>query len=352
MTLGIVTVYKSRNCGSYLQAWALQRVLEGSGHDVCFVEYHGRSDNVWDYYVRLILYCCCFRFKNAGYLIRRNRMFREAQKAFRTIDSTQADLYLYGSDTLWNFEGEFFKASSRFFLGQDVKRPKATYAVSAGSTSQEDFEAVEGIAEAIRDFQAVSVRDEHTLQLAQSVSGRQDIVKALDPTMLLEPADYEALIQEKPAGDYLFVYYFGRMSEELYHQMENFARERGLRIIRMGTPDKRFSTNITNDPSSFLTYFAGAQYVVTNTFHGCVFSILFNKQFVTDGYGKKKVQDLIESFRLSGQYLNQASDLDRLLDERIDYEAVNREIEVRRQESLDYLYRVVGDIETKDPESR
>lgn len=352
MKIGIVTVYKSRNCGSYLQAWALKRVLECSGHDVYFVEYHNRTDTVWDYYVRIIIYCICFRFKNAGYLIRRRSMFKEAQRVFRTIDSAQADIYVYGSDTLWNFEGKFFKTTSRFFLGQDVNRPKVTYAISAASTSWDEFAAVEGIAEAIKDFQAISVRDEHTFKLVQSVSDRQDIVKVLDPTMLLHPTDYETLIQEKPMGDYLFVYYFGRMSDELFNQMGKFARERDLRVIRMGPFDNRFDINITNNPSSFLAYFVRAKYVVTNTFHGCVFSILFNKQFVTDGYGKKKVQDLMESFHLSGQYLNQVSDLGRLLDGRIDYEAVNREIEVRRQESLDYLYRVIGDTETKRIESR
>ena len=352
MKIGIVTVYKTENCGSYLQAWALKRVLERLGHDVCFVRYRARTDNVGSFCVQIIKLCLRLRFKNAGYLIKRRRVFKDAQSAFHVIDCEQAELYIYGSDTLWDFEREYFKASSGFFLGRDVKRPKATYAVSGGSTSQEDFAAVEGIAGAINDFQAISVRDEHTFKLVQSVSHRQDIVKVLDPTMLLRKADYETLFQEKPTEDYLFVYYFGGMSDELCSQVKQFARGRGLRVIRMGSPDNRFAVNIINTPSNFLAYFAGAKYVVTNTFHGCVFSILFNKQFVTDGYGKKKVQDLMESFQLAGQYLKKVSDLEGLLDGRIDYESVNREIEVRRQESMDYLYRVLGDVETIRIESR
>lgn len=344
MKIGIVTVYKTENCGSYLQAWALKRALERPGREVYFARYRGRTDGVWNFCVSIMKLCLRFRFETAGYCIRRREGFKKAQGVFQTIDGAGADLYIYGSDTLWNFEQEWFRASSRLFLGQDVKRPKVAYAVSAGSTSRDEFAAVEGIEEALGDFRAIAVRDEHTLKLVQAVSHRQDIVKALDPTMLLRPADYEELMQGKPTGDYLFVYYFGRMSDELMTCVSGFARERGLRVVRMGSPDRRFDVNITNAPSSFLTYFAGAKYVVTNTFHGCVFAILFNKQFVTDGYGKKKVQDLMESFRLSGRCLHRASDLNRLLDEKIDYESVDREIEVRRRESLDYLSRVVEEI--------
>ena len=84
-------------------------------------------------------------------------------------------------------------------------------------------------------------------------------------------------------------------------------------------------------------YYKKADYIVTNTFHGNVFSIIFNKQFVSFGKNKKKVKYLLEEFGLSHRLIDETDSISAVLDTAIDYTRINKTLEEKRNASLQYL---------------
>lgn len=337
MKIGVVTVFKTENCGSFWQAWALQSVLQKMGHEVRFLPYvkllEGRAT------VAFQIFKCCVkgRFSTARFLMKRRTSFLKAQKSFQIRGKTEGlDACVFGSDTIWNFADSFFREQSDFFLGAGVTYPKIGYAVSAGSTTAEDFFSMEGAASAAAAFSAISVRDSNMADILNSV-GLRDTATVLDPTMLLSEEQYPVCSDVSLPERYVFVYYFGRMSDEIYSQLSEFCREKGLEAVHMGFPDKRFPRNVANAPADFIQCYRNAEYVFTNTFHGCIFSVLFNKVFATDGMEKKKIADLIERFDLSSQCVSDGRSLAACFAWRIDYGSVNGKLSRYREESLAFL---------------
>jgi hypothetical protein len=348
MRVGIVTVYKSDNCGSFLQAWALQYILQKRGYEVCFIPYKKAVDNTWDISFQVIKCCIKLRFATAKYLIHRAMAFHSARCKLNVKNVEQEiDVYIYGSDTIWNFDDKYFYSQSGFFTGQSVKEPKIAYAASAGSTELNKFTSIDGICTNLNEFKEIAVRDDQTLSLVRALMPDKNICKVLDPTMLLKRDDYSEIEAQGDNEDYVLIYYFGKMPNDLYHQVLSFAKKQELSLLHIGFPDKRFRNNVVNDPFKFLNYFGKAKYVITNTFHGCVFSVLFNKQFVTDGYKKKKIYDLLNRFRLTDRCLKSNVWLEELINSKIDYKAVNLLIEQERKNSLEYLDAVLAKIEAE-----
>jgi len=339
--IGVVTVYKSENCGSYLQAWAMQTVLQRMGHEVSFLPYRELSNRAGRAFQ---VFKCCVkgRFSTARFLIDRRRLFQIAQENLRICqDIRQIDMCLFGSDTIWNFEDPFFRDRSGFFLGAGMDCPKIAYAVSAGSTTKESFYAVDGVEAALQEFSAIGVRDANMKSVLSACKDCGSFTPVVDPTLLLDQEDYLGNSKLGLPKRYVFVYYFGRMGDDIYSQLRDFCSKNGLEIVHMGFPDQRFPINITNAPENFIHCYRHAEFVLTNTFHGCIFSIVFQKRFATDGYSKKKVDDLLRSFHLETQYLLPAQRLERCFHTAIPYDSVKEELAMRRAVSLDFLEKAI-----------
>jgi len=341
--IGVVTVYKSQNCGSYLQAWAMQIVLQKMGHEVYFLPYR----KPYGHTAFQVFKCCVKgRFSTAKFLIERSRQFQISQDKLKFCRNiSQIDACVFGSDTIWNFEDPFFRERSDFFLGVGMNCPKIAYAVSAGSTEKESFYAVDGVEAALQEFSAIGIRDANMQNVlsASKVCGK--LTPVVDPTLLLDREDYLENPKLNLPNRYVFVYYFDRISDDIYSQLRDFCSKYGLEIVYMGFPDKRFPINITNAPGSFISCYRHAEYILTNTYHGCIFSIMFNKRFATNGYSKKKVDDLLSSFHLETQYLLPAQKLEKCFHNAIPYDSVNEELNMRRAASLDFLKKAVRSVQ-------
>ena len=318
-------------------------VLEKMGCEVYFVPYQRASDTILHLCWQVIKCCIKLRFSMAYYLIKRKLQFLKAQRFFNIIKSKkEIDLFIFGSDTIWNFENPFFQNQKLFFIGKGITQPRYTYAVSGGSTSIEFFENDSLIKDEIGNFYKISVRDDYIKCILEKLFPEKQISRVLDPTLLLKSSDYYSFINQPPLSeDYIFIYYFGNISEQLFNTLSHFACKKRLKLVKMGNPDKRFEYNITNNPNDFIRYFYYAKYVITNTFHGCVFSVLFNKQFITDGFNKKKIEDFMNRFGLQTQYLMDISTFEKQLTEPINYERINAEIEKERNISLNYLKEII-----------
>lgn len=343
MRIGVVTVYKSLNCGSYLQAWAMQTILQKMGHEVYFLPYRKQFGHT-----AFQVFKCCVkgRFPTARFLIERRRQFEMSQEKLEVCrDISKLDACIFGSDTIWNFEDVYFRDQSDFFLGVGMSCPKIAYAVSAGSTTKENFYTVDGIEAALQEFSAIGIRDANMRDVLSACKVCSNVTPVVDPTLLLDKEDYLENSKLNLPNRYVFVYWFDGISNDLYFQLRDFCLKYGLEIVHMGFPDKRFPINITNAPEDFISCFRHAKFILTNTYHGCIFSIVFNKRFATNGYSKKKVDDLLRSFHLETQYLLPAQGLETCFHHEIPYDSVNEELNMRRMASLDFLKKAIRDVQ-------
>lgn len=345
MKIGIVTVYKSENCGSYFQAWALKSTLEKMGASPYFMPYKNYKESNANIAFQIIKSCLKLRFGTANFLLNRKIKFKRARKNFKVIkDKESLDTFIFGSDTIWNFSDPIFYKNRFIFTGKRITKPRYTYAVSCGSTPPNYFYD-EDIKKEIAAFNRISVRDDHIKQILENLFPERQFVRVVDPTLLLETKDYDKLASSVPSVDnYFLVYYFGKISDKLFKIISDFAKRNSLKLVKIGAPDKRFDINVTNNPHDFISYFKSAKYVLTNTFHGCVFSVIFNRQFITDGLYKMKIEDFINRYDLQSQHFNDYDSftIEPKLTTPINYKKINAELSKDREISLRFLKEVVS----------
>ncbi|MBE7049636.1 MAG: polysaccharide pyruvyl transferase family protein [Ruminococcaceae bacterium] len=331
MKIGIVTVYNSYNCGSFLQAYALYKTLI-ENHDVVFLKREPyKPGKLWYRVCLAIKYVMRRDFRRAGLIFIEHFCFKKMQKKLPKTDTLDGlDLVIYGSDTIWNLDVRYFRDNWEKYWGNGVKNKKITYAASVSSTDKKEFSDNPELKKCINEFSGVSVRDEHTYAIAQDLLENKKPVRVIDPTMLLSPDDYVDVTGKCKKDGFILVYFFGDMTKEQKTQMKNFAKSHNKKIVFFGK-------NIPFSPKRMISCYKAADYVITNTFHGNVFSILFNKKFISYGKHQKKVSGLLEEFGLSKRLLNNDDAIDEVLSSEINYDNVNALLSEKRNKSLNYL---------------
>ncbi len=339
MKVGIVTVYNTPNCGSFLQAYALQKVLQQKGHEVYFIKNVMSQKRRWYYrFPQTVKYILKGDFVTAQDLTQPYSIFRPLQQNFSiTSKKNDLDLIICGSDTIWNIaDGYFLKHWKRFF-GQGVKTKKISYAASAGSTALDTFEKNPEIKACLSEFTGLGVRDIPTGEIVSALlPDRDDIVQVLDPTMLLNCEDYEEISANCPERDFILVYYFGELPEALIQKIQTFAKEKNKKIIAFGNRSWA-DLELPYDPRFMLSYYKNADFIITNTFHGNIFSILFHKQFVSFGKEKRKVEALLSEFDLSNRLVEKAEEIEKVFMQEIDGNAIEQKLKEKREVSYSYL---------------
>ena len=279
--------------------------------------------------------------KAAGRYVQSLQEFAKAQQLLHVIGDSQTDsvdCFVLGSDTIWNLESRNLVANIPVFWGSKFKNARViSYAASAGNAGKELFAQHPELSEAARAWSAVSVRDRYTYDIISSLTDHP-VRMVCDPTLLLPAETYREDAGGIAEGNYIFLYLFSRLSEEQMKDLRCFADENGLRIIR-GTPgqDPGVDECIVNSPFTFLRYMAGARYVITDTFHGTLFSINFNRQFVALDRGKIKVNEIIRTLGLERRLVSDGDELLSRLTEKMDYEPVNKTLDEMRTASLTFL---------------
>ena len=345
MKIGIVTVFKSLKCGSFLQAWALKEQLSSMGHDVYFVDY----DNPWDTFAKRwegVIKCCLrFRVKRAKDILDKTRDYKNLRRELNVIPKSDNSMgmYFFGSDTLWNFDDAYFNQYAPFFTGIDIQKPCYSYSISVGSTSEETFLKNEKALEGISKFKKIAVRDEQSENVISQIYPKENMVRTIDPTLLICADKYiKHFGTQKPIKQKnLVLYYFGSMPEATWRELKAFARDKELNIVFVGAHEEKYDTCVVSSPQNFISAFANAEYIFTNTFHGCVFSAIFNKSFATDGIRKKKIEGFLRQFDLLSRSIAKSEDLNSVYNTPIDYVHINKLIEHEKENSLNYIKDVI-----------
>lgn len=334
MKIGILTLPLHTNYGGILQAYALQTVLERMGHEV--VVYQKEIEPLyklplWKYplaYFKRILQKL-FVNRNQPILVEqkqkkefpltRQHTNRFIQEHIHTvsinkpseIDLSQIDCIVVGSDQIWRpyHVYNLFKTDiSEVFLdfAEKWNGKRIAYAVSLGVDCWEfDKEQTEKCKKLVRLFDAISVRELSAVKLCSDNLGIK-VEHVLDPTFLLNKEDYIKLINEStvPKSDGQLFNYILDETVEKREFVEKMAEELGMQPYSMSIAswniadplDKRIAQPV----EKWLRCFYDAEFVVTDSFHGCVFSIIFNKPFITIGNNKRGMSRFISLLNLFG----------------------------------------------------
>ena len=340
MNIGIITVYNSENCGSFLQAYALYRFLSDNGHQVSFYkrETKGTTHDIMRVAADSAKLLFQLKFNLCYNRICSYCSFSKVQKMLPVHSSFKdKDTIIIGSDTMWNFDDAYFWKMRSLYSGYYYSdKHTITYAVSIANTQLETLENESIILEGIKSINSISVRDDATYNAVKKITLKAP-AKVLDPTLLIDSRNYEYLETKIPSGNYLLLYCFDKFDKEKVDAIIDFANKKNLSIVSFGSLLGWEDIYEPLNPSRFLSFFHKSKYVITDTFHGNAFSIIYKKNFASFGISKNKVKSLLESFGLSERMCINGSCIESVLSVPPSYDVVYTRLEKMRKESKRFL---------------
>ena len=362
MKIAIITLPLHTNYGGLLQAYALKSTLEGMGHEVTVVDVKDKMPlPVW--YKAPFIYASRALKKmlkpSSGIEVFRELRFRREfperaaniqefvekliapriVKSYKDIKEGEYDAFVVGSDQVWR-PRYFGRIEDAFLIfTRDWKVRRLSYAASFGTEQLEyDYEKLEICSKLLERFDAVSVREDVAVKMCEEWFGYEGASHVLDPVMLLDADVYRALgaeAAEHPCKGKIMTYFLDP-SHEKDCVVEFIARITGNKVAQMphGT--------VVPAVEQWLAGFCDADYVVTDSFHGCVLSILLHKRFVAVGNslrGMARMSSLMSMFGLDGrlvQGIDPDDDGEYWLSEQ-DWDAVDSVLEEQRSKSFAFL---------------
>lgn len=351
MKIGIITFHAAINYGAALQVFALTQFLKQQGHQPEIINYCPTSDLQGKFRYRFRVFGLfpsdylnaykgwAFRRFQKDHLPVRGPMMTEV-KQLRDLQGY--DAYLCGSDQIWNEKltgGRLDPAYFLTFAPPDV--PRIAY---AGSTGSGEFANEQDAAKWLKGLSALSVREAALKPTVERLSGKP-AVHVVDPTLL--PVDY-SLFSRSGRGGYLLLYAL-QASSHIYDNARRLQKLTGLPMINLGThinPWKHPGRQVCGSPARYLELFANAEVVITNSFHGTVFSTIFKRPFFSCslvGHMKARnprITGVLEPLGLEDRFIPEGEmvSADRLEKARsIDWSAVGRKRDDFQAESVRFL---------------
>ena len=379
MKLGILTQPLSFNYGCNLQAFALQRVLENMGHQVIILDRWPKEkqttfletvkfdiENALKDIIKILLNKPIYhpiKETNKAYfgekiLAFQNRYLKKSSVLKSTDDmavcvkSLTLDGIIVGSDQVWRPAYNVDGMLENMFLDfvEDSSLLKIAYAASFGVSEWEyTIEQTKRCANLIKKFDAVSVREDSGVLLCEKYLNR-DASHVLDPTLLLDKSVYEqiCLNNHKEITGSLFCYILDN-SPVIKDMIKKIESKISLQSYMCLPPSPEGCYNVFNKKESifpsieyWLSCFSNSSLFLVDSFHGAVFSIIFNKEFWVVGNkrrGMARFTSLLKTFGLENRMLdiNEVFKVD--LTEKIDWKRVNSIMESEKEKSIVFLYK-------------
>ena len=289
--------------------------------------------------------------KNTNYFIEKyitpktQPIYRKAH--FAKITDNNYDAYLVGSDQVWRAKVYRYIDYAFFGFVKSEKPILLSYAASFGVDTW-DFteEQTAKYKKQLQRFSGVAVREDSGVALCKQYFDK-DAVHVLDPTMLLDPADYMKVVNQENEPNHpgeLLTYILDN-NDDKQSIINAVAGELNLKPFKVNLKPKdeinSFEDKVYPTVTSWLKGFDNAQYVITDSFHGCVFAILFNKPFIAYGNkarGMARFSSLLKMFGLEDRLVANKDEVTiEKVNETIDWDDVNKRLQEYRQFSQNYL---------------
>ena len=252
--------------------------------------------------------------------------------------SNKYDYFITGSDQVWN--PDYIYGSSIFFLTFAEKHKRIAYAPSFG-VSEIKPEYKEKYKEWISEIPWLSVREDDGARIIKELTGR-DAPVLVDPTLLLTKEKWLSIAKEaqnKPKGNYLLTYFLGGIPPKYKKQIKKIAKVNNLEVINLA--DIRDKETYRTGPSEFIDYINSCSVFCTDSFHGAVFSILFEKPFIVyERMGStlsmfSRIETLLKKFKLESRKAENIKSNEDVFN--IDFSHVPAILEAEKKKSYDFL---------------
>lgn len=358
------TFLNSDNYGSVLQAYALLKTLNKMGYDAFAIDYY--KDEVKSMYqiikpntskYNFIMNCYShlhykqLLMKQKRYADFRNRYIERTPIQYTEhrqllVNPPAAECYICGSDQVWNTQISDFDNSYLLDFVQSGR--KISYAAS-GITKNTPDSGVDMIISALKNFDAVSVREEIGKERINKRLG-DTAIRVLDPVLLLTSEEwrdvladysYDDIPQKKP---YMFCYFAGGVSKDFEKYTVRLAKKMGIkRILIMPEWRNVFRSGekyYQAGPMEFLKLLNSAEIVCTDSFHGTALSVLLNKLFVVGmhiPFSENRITTLLNSCGLADREIDPAMDEPDNMIKQIDFSKCNSILRAERERSINWL---------------
>lgn len=363
MKIGILTFHMAHNYGAMLQAYSLTTAIRRLGFDCEVIDYRFSyidnwsrirriNDLIFEYGVvngslRFIKRLLTGYYWPKSMHVKFDKFEREiiphSDRIYRNkneLDNMPYDVIMFGSDQIWNSaltDGIAEEYIGGFKCNSNTR--KIAYAASCG-TSDFQEESKEIYDKLLDDYYAISVREEEFQK--SLISRGYNVECVLDPTLLLNEEEWKSLISNKKMKnkrEYLLLYVFDE-DEEVYELAREYAKKKGLGIIAIAYQKKKsmYGMDVLTEcgPLDFLSLFANASHIITTSFHGTVFSIIFHKDFHCIPHTKyrERTDSLLKMLELGSHNVN---DLKEFEDVETNWNEVDVILEKRKTKSVNFI---------------
>lgn len=371
MRIGVLTLPLHTNYGGILQAYALQRVLQDMGHDVVLLDSYPQCPRLRPFplqqmaYLKRLIWNLRFPHKKVAIFAEKESIARFPKKEhvrqfYRqyirhisfgsgiSLNSADFDALIVGSDQTWRSIYAPAGIFDRYLLfAKDWAQVKRiAYAASFGTDEWEYTEEQTAVCRDLaQSFDAVSVREESGVALCREHLG-VEASWVLDPTLLVDTKHYMEHVEKVTTSNppSMCFGYILDASEEKEAIFQHIAKSKGYNSVafrNIDDPDNSAAPTV----EEWLKVFYEAEFVFTDSFHGCVFSIIFNKPFVV--YGNKKrgmarFHSLLAQFGLEDRLITTLDDADRVACQSINWDRVNTRLTELRAYSQDFLNKALN----------
>lgn len=372
MKIGIMSMQRVRNYGSFLQAYGLKKTLKALGAEVEFIDYKTEA-TVFDRGTLKALEPCRslrrFWRKSRPFLSAMTEEQKLKQRFLKEYDTDylpelgvtkhkkyrkSVDMLVIGSDEVFNCtQNNIDVGFSRELFGADNRAGKViSYAASFGNTTLEKLERYqikEEVSELLHNFSSISVRDGNSSRIVETLTGKAPKIH-IDPVLLY---DFTEDIRDKAVLDnYIIVYaYNNRISGEEGCAIRELARKTNKKIVSISGNQSFADQYVYGHPLEMLSYFRHADYVFTDTFHGTIFSIISHCPFTTlvrretkgRSYGnEQKLAYLLQLLGLEDRTAWSIEEISTKYCQEIDFSETDRIIQRERNKALEYLSVEMG----------
>ncbi|MGN1167502.1 MAG: polysaccharide pyruvyl transferase family protein [Lachnospiraceae bacterium] len=359
MRVGILSMQRIPNYGSFMQALALKNILEERGHEVTFVDIQ-KNEHINNAKGKSILWKLG-KLKNIdGYLLRRiidskknkklDIVFKKSQEKYLNLDrswmgSNGCDAVVIGSDEIFNCSSESkWGINGQRFGDIHGVNIVVSYAASCGYTDASNLkdEDRETIEIALKKMTKISVRDKNTVNFIDQLIDKIP-EEHLDPVLIYDLEKF--IIQEDvPEEAYMIIYaYHNRIkSKNEIQAIKSYAHKHHLRTVAVGGSLPWCDEFVVLSPFQVLAYFKNAVCIVTDTFHGTIFSVKFNKPFavIVRDSNANKLDDLLERLKITNHKVTDLTMLEDVLSQQDDLKECHDIIEHEKKRSFEYIESV------------
>lgn len=364
--IGTITFHASYNFGSVLQAYALQEYVKKLDSNINYEIINLKTPtqkkiyknffNQDDLNFRKKIYKLLLRKYRDDYSLRENRYNNfinnnlNITKEFSSIDeihkyAKEYDYYIAGSDQIWNYNALTEDFDWSYLLSFTDSNNKISYSTSMGPIKQNDnIKLRNKFINELEKFKDISVRDEATKSYIEKFTNIKPQIH-IDPTMLLTKNEWknisspkERIVQEK----YILLYQFWNL--ESIQIAKKISKLLHLQVVVPKLPLKQewlngFKCIFDVGPKEFINLVDNAEYIIGSSFHACVFSIIFEKEFfAVNTKNDYRIQTLLKMFDLQNCAIeNKDINKQYNFNNKINYNKVSTLLEIKRQESEKYL---------------